>query len=332
MKRVTSLVVIGACLLSPEKATAAAVPVGFDFLKAQPGVFSLLGLRVHSISEVAGDIDVSGSTLFDPDTNFDTVLDPPPAKYQIELEGGTSDGKVLEIVSFAENTLIVSEPLPAETNVSYLIRKVPKLSDVIDPMEPLATADFNPDHADLILLPTGNGQFTQYFVSTYMDAGHPEYFQTYINADTGLPEDPFLSSTDGFFYLRRDLTDFEGSYLGEVKVTNTHLAVTDSFNYFSSVYPVNTFGLKLSESGLAASLQPGTAETADLIWSQDASGNYHTYFYSDGTPPLTTGWRKANAAPGTEDDDQSNAELNSGFIIHRRAPAPYPALLTPPPI
>ena len=306
--------------------TAQTIPVGSEFLTAQPGNFSLFGIRFHN-SSVVGNLDISGTTLYDADTNFDTALDPPPARYLIEITSGISDGKVIEIVSFAVNTLIVAESLPIETDVTYRIRPIPKLSEIISPVEPLATDDFNPDNADLILLPTGDGKFSQYYVSFHSSALHPEYFNTYINVATGLPEDPFLIYTDAFFYLRRDSSDFNLDVVGEIKLTNTLLSVTDTFNYFSSVYPI---GETLANSNLSVSLQAGTAATADLIWIQDGSGNYRTYFLSDGTSQLTAGWRLANADPGLEDVDQSEVELSAGFIIQRRAPAPYNTLLTPP--
>jgi hypothetical protein len=302
-------------------------PIGWEFLKSEPGASHLMGLRLHTATLAAGILEVGTSTLFAPAVNFDSVL-VSGEKYLIEFNTGASAGEVLEIQSFALNTLIVSQPLPVESNVEFRVRRIPRLSEVIPATLAMGTADFNPDHADLVLLPEDGGGIRQYYVSTYFNPAHPEYQNRYINATTGLPEDPHLIYTRGFFYLRRGATDLNHWISSAVKTGgDTWLSVNDVFNYFSSVYPV---GMTLGNSGLSASLQAGTAETADVVWMTDEAGVWRKYFQSNGTAPLTAGWRAVDAPAGLENEDHSGVPLSAGFAIHRRAAAPYRVRLLKP--
>lgn len=301
--------------------TAYTEPVGYESLIAPADSLTLLGLRLHTATEVAGFFtSVAGTQLTDTSQNFESLLDPVKT-HLVELIGGALDGRVLEITAIAGHTITVDTALPAASNVEYRIRPVPHLSEIITPIEVLATDNFNPDKADLILIPSGGGKFRQYYVSSHML--HSGYF----NAATGLPEDPLLWYPDAFYYLRRDTSEFMMVVTGTVKRRNTLLQVTDTFNYFSGVYPVL---LTLAEADLSASLQAGTADTADIVWIQEATGKYQRYFYSNGTPPLGVGWRMIDAPPGTANEERGSALISPGFIIQRRAPQPYNALMTPP--
>ncbi len=132
----------------------------------------------------------------------------------------------------------------------------------------------------------------------------------------------------GFIFLRRENSDFTLVVEGQVKLENTRLSVAETFNFCSMVYP---YGMTLGESSLAASLQPGTAATADIVVLQDeTTGEFRRYFVADGSPPLTSGWRLADPPPGGANTDQSAVPMSSGFVIHRRAAQPYEALMTPP--
>jgi hypothetical protein len=282
----------------------------------------LIGLRVHTIPEVVGTMEsISGTTLTDNHVNFDVELDV-FTPYVIELEGGPVDGKVVKISTWAGNNLFVSESLPGATGIDYLIRPMPKLSEVIAPLSPLTTDDFNPDNADLVLIPAGNGEFDRYFMSS-----HPTH-SGYFNVETGQPADPYLLYTDGMLYLRRDPSTTALYIAGNLKTTNTSLTVTDKFTFFSSVYPVD---LTLAVSSLANSLQWGTQDTADVIWLQDTTtGQSRRYFYSDGTQPgLTVGWRQIDAV--IPDQNQANVEFSPGFILQRRGTTPVEILVTVPP-
>lgn len=295
-------------------------PVGYETLVANDGQSNLLALRLHDMTRAAGSFEsISGTVLVDGDANFETVLSIEKS-YVVELTGGPVDGRVLDVVSFTDNTLMVAEPLPAASDILYRIREVPRLSTIINPLETLATDDFNPDHADLILIPIGDGKFNPYFCSSRL--GHMGYF----NAATGCPEDPLLHYTEAFFYLRRASSPLNIVVSGTVKSANTLLMVTDTFNYVGSAYPIITLG----DTSLELSMHTGTADTADIVWLQGTEGEYNRYYYSDGSPPLTVGWRLIDAPPGTEDNDQGAVSIHSGMIIQRRALAPYHALLTPP--
>ena len=251
--------------------------------------------------------------------NFSAILDS-NTPYVVELIGGPMDGKVLDLITFSDHTLTVAETLPAASFILYQIRAVPRLSEVINPQDMATVDDFNPDHGDLVLIPSGGGQFDEYFYSSH--SGHAGFF----NATTGLPEDPLLHYIQSSYYLRRGTSPFVLVVTGQVKSKNTLLAVTDTFNYVGSAYPTGTLG----DTGLEDFLKPGDPTTADIIWLQDPSGQYERYYYSDGTYAWGVGWRLVDAPPGYEDADQKNVWIYSGMIIQRRAATPYDALLTPP--
>lgn len=293
--------------------------LGYETLVVHASACNLLALRFHQPAVTAGIGTTSATTLTNNNLDFDTALSS-FQPYLVELTSGSRAGKVLDIVSFSGHTLSVAESLPTESNVLYRIRAIPRLSEVIDPLETLAVDDFNPDHGDLILIPSGGGKFEQYFYSSRI--GHMGYF----NATTGMPEDPLLRYTEAFFYLRRDVSPFYLVVSGEVKLTNTLLAVTDNFNYVGSAYPL----IKLGDTHLEVSLRAGTADSADMVWLQDATGSYQRYFYANGPLPANVGWRLVGAAPGSENNDQGAVSTSSGMIIQRRAPLPYEVLLTPP--
>lgn len=314
--------------------TAYTRPVGYVTLTALAGKANLLGLTLHRPTAYAGLAEtISGTTLTEIESNFDPGLG--SGAYLLELDGGISDGKVVPITGTTSQTLTLAEFLPSQSNINFRVLPMKSLCSetggegLINPIEVLGTADFNPDHADLILIPDGSGGFKKYFVSTHLDPAHPENFNTWVDADTGQArQDPLLYYPRAFFFLRRGSTDFSLIVSGEIKLENTRLSVAETFNYCSMVYPV---GMTLEESSLAASLQPGTATTADIVMLQDEiTGEFRRYFVSDGSPPLTSGWRRADPPPGGENTDESAAPMSSGFVIHRRAAQLYEALMTPP--
>ena len=115
---------------------------------------------------------------------------------------------------------------------------------------------------------------------------------------------------------------------GEIKLTDTAIPVTARFNPVGGVNPVPTF----TGVNLAATVQAGTAATADIVWMQDDStGAFRRYFFSDGTGPgLTTGWRSANPASGAENLDAGGTWLSSGLIIRRRGSLPHTVVMKAP--
>jgi hypothetical protein len=313
---------------SAEATTAYTEPVGYNTLFALAGNATLLGINMHNPHLVAGVASISGNILsFNAPDNLVATL--AGRECIVELREGLYAGKVIRIESVAPNMLTLVESLASQSNVRFIVRELKKLSGIINPTEVLATASFNPNEADLVLIPTGDGSFKEYYVSTCLIPDRPEYYNKWINAASGEPEDPDLLYLDAFFFLRRAESDCAFVITGSVKLIVTKFTVRDTFNYFSSVYPV---GMTLSNSSLASSLQPGTAETADLVWIQDElTGGFRRYFVSDGTPPLSAGWRLADAPPGQENIDQGDVPMSPGFIIHRRTPEPYDALMPPPP-
>jgi len=300
-------------------AQATTEPVGFTTLTIQGDGYSLLGQQLLHPVLAAGIIDTSsGNLVTDTAVHFDSILTSSD-RAVIEVTP-----KVIDILSFSGSTLTLSEAVPAGS--VYKLRKLWRLSEIFSPElvpEFNPAEDFNPDTGDLFMIADGQGGYRQYFYSIH--PGQTGFF----NAATGGKEDPFLNHTDALLVLRQGeayWTVIEGA----IKITDTAVAIPRRMHPAGVVSAFPT----LNNLNLAASLQAGTRDTADLVWVQDVpTGTLHRYFYSNGTGPgLTTGWRKADPASGAGNQDEGETFVSPGVIIRRRGSLPHTVVMKAPPI
>lgn len=292
-------------------------PVGFKMLAIQGDGYTLLGEQLLLPTLAAGEIDSSsGNQVTDAAVDFGALL---TAADRAVLEVPPS---VIDVLSFSGNTLTLAEAVPA--GAIYRLRKLRKLDEIFKPdlmPEFNAAEDFNPDTGDLFLIADGQGGYRQYFYS--VQPGLTGFF----NVATGEAENPFLRYTDALLVLRQGAS-YWTVITGEVKTTDSAVPLFRQIQPVGVVNPLPT----LDSLNLAATLQAGTPDSADFVWSQDeTSGNLHRYFYSNGTGPgLSTGWRRLDPAPGAENAEMGATEVSPGVIIRRRGSLPHTVVMKAP--
>ncbi len=309
------------CLSVKSEGFDASGPVGFHTITIPGNGSALIGMLPRENVVLSDVLDsASGTILTDSNNDFRILLSAPSA-YVVELNTGKNEGKVLDVVSFNEHELIVSEAVEPETNVACSVRALRRLSEIINPLLLLSTHDYDPDKADLILVPTKSGSFNRFFVSS-----HTRYPVGFFNAETGLPEDPYLHYSKSILVFRRAATDLTLTISGSIKDKRTSLPVNDIFNYFSSL---TILSVNLSNSDLDKYMHPGNDRTADIVWIQESPAKpFQRYFYSDGMQNgLASGWWKLGDPLSRI--DPSEVVLGSGFIIQRRSQESYNVILAP---
>lgn len=286
-------------------------PVGFEFLTVHGNGYSPVAARVHLPALAIGVFDtISGALVTDNQVNFSAVM--VPGKVHVVEQNGPAGHRVVEVASFSGNTLTLAES-GVITGESYTLRALWRLSELLTPTlvpEFNPVEGFNPETGDLVLIPNGTGGFKEYYYSVH--PGQEGYFQ----AGTGAAEDPFIRYTAGILILRRG-AGYDTVFSGELKVTETAIPISQKFSWVGSVQPVAS----LASLDLSASLQSGTEQTADIVWSQDfLSGQIRQYFHSDGSGPgLTAGWRLV----GGGNVNQGSVEVSPGIAIRRRGTLPH---------
>lgn len=296
---------------------ALADPGGFTMLKIQANGYSLLGQQVLLPTLAAGQIDSSsGNQVTDAAVDFGAVL---TITDRVVIE---VPPKVIDVVSFSGSTLTLTEAVP--TGAFYRLRKLRKLDEIFKPElvpELNAAEDFNLDTGDLFLIADGQGGHRQYFYSIQLG------LTGFFNAATGEKENPFLRYTDALLVLRQGAS-YWTTITGEIKTTDSAVPIPRRIQPAGVVHPFPS----LDSLNLAATLQAGTPETADIVWAQDeSSGGLHRYFYSNGTGPgLTTGWRRLDPQPGAENAEAGGTGLSPGVIIRRRGSLPHTVVMKAP--
>lgn len=322
IRRATAgMLVCMSLLVTSQFSRAQTDPGGYEYLTVHGDGYTLFATRVHPAVVGQGIIDAAvGNVVSDDDINFSAALSP-TRKYVVELEEPLQP-KVIDVLSFSGNTLTLGEAVPS--GAAYRLRPLWTLWELFSPA---ITPDLNPvenfdsETGDLFLLPDGNGGFRQYFYSSH--PGHVGFF----NAGTGAEENPHVRYTEALLVLRRGPA-YDTVVSGSLKVTDTEIPLVTRFQPIGVVNPLGT----LDNTGLSASLQAGTAVTADIVWAQDQfTGEYYRYFHSDGSGPgLTTGWRVVGAVGEAENQDAGSVWLSPGVIIQRRGPLPQTVVLNAP--
>lgn len=291
-------------------------PTGFEYLTVHGNGYTALAPRVHPPTLAAGLFDsITGAQVTDNEVDFSAAL--ATGKTYVVEQNGPTGHRVVEVLSFSGNSLTLAESGVITAGESYSVRALWRLSQLFDPVivpDLNPVEGFNPETGDLVLIPNGTGGFKEYYYSAH--PGQVGWF----NAGTGAAEDPFLRYTDGILILRRGAS-YAAVFSGEIKVTDTTIPISEKFDWVGTAQPVAS----LASLDLSASLQSGTEQTADLIWSQDVfTGQFRRYFHSDGSGPgLTTGWRLV----GGGNVDQGAVEVSPGIAIRRRGALPHTVLL-----
>ena len=281
---------------------------GYETLTIKAGQFNVLGLRLHEPQVVSGTFDSQDANgLTDNDVNFDDLLSA-GTRYLVEITGATgSEGTVIEVDSWAQNTLNVSGT-SADDATDYTIRAAKTINDVFgaDNAAGLkASTDGSFGDSSIVFVPNGAG-FDRY---AYIDI--PGAFQGWLDVAQGTEAgDVHLNYIDGLIVQEKGDQDLSLVVTGMVKTSATKLPVDQLFTYLGTTYPA---GSTLGNSGLGSSVSScvdGSVNGADVVYipTADATG-FDRYIHVD-IAGVFTGWLEI--ATGAAADD---VELSSAIII-----------------
>jgi hypothetical protein len=286
--------------------SAVTAPVGYRTESILTGQFNLLSPNLSNAVSAAGAFDAAATTtLTDNEADYTTSLADANATYVLKITSGAGAGQIVEIASVTNaTTLVTAEDISAIANgASYEIRAAVTVTQAFGAANATTLATGNADTADIIWIPAGGGAFERVYSdgTNYRKVGN--LFGTF-------PNEPIVF-TDAVFVQRRGATNLDVVFTGHVETTKTTVALATGFNYVSRVLPV---GVSLADSGLAAGLAAGTADTADIVWVPDpATPGAYIRYYVDGTAM----WRKVGNLFGTFPNDL----LQSGMILQNRGAA-----------
>ena len=307
--------------------TAVTKPVGYQTFNIKQG-FNVAGVNFVGAPLVAGTVTgVAGTGITDDNADF-SGLDT-NAAHTIEFANGAWS----QIESIAGTTVTTQTDISGSVanGDSYVIRAVKTLSDLFGANNSAGLgAGGTSDDADIIWVPSGGGEFSQYY---YSDGTGPAFLGItegwrLVGGGNDDQAGAGVLFTDGIILQSKGADAYDVTFTGHVKTTPTSIAITQGFTYLSRIYPSGaTFG----NSNLQSVVEPGgTSDESDIIWQQQADDlvAYDQYYYSDGTAPaflnITEGWHAV--ADGA---DSADTALTSAFILQKKGDD-YNLTLTPP--
>ena len=294
--------------------------VGYETLDYVAG-FNYLGLRLHSNPAVSGALtgaDANG--VSDSAVDFSTILT--GETFILEIEDGAGAGIIQEVTTTGDdvNEIATQIDLAAEgvaAGDKYTLRAAATLESVFGAANEagLAPGQGGSAGSTQVWLPDGAGGFDQYYYFVDPFFGTEEW-RTVVGDTAVTPADVNIVYTDAIVLNAAGA----GSIVvtGDLKTSPTSIALTSSFNYVGSVYPVgatieSTFGAA-NEAGLTPG-QGGSAGS-DQIWIHQGGPDFDRYFYFVDPFFGTEEWRDVatNAAIPTGENSPS-LDAASGYIL-----------------
>lgn len=269
---------------------------GYTTQTLKPSLSNSVGFNILSpavaegaISAVSGD----GNTITDSNASFASKL-PVNAMCTIEITSGAAVGAVREFNSFTGTSVSISAAISdLAAGDKYIIRKNATLQEIFPMGSPLTGAALNPDTADIVWVPDGNGGYTQYWYKTSDTEGSIGWWTTEDGSTRGVQvaQDIPLLYTDGITVQRKSGSINELILEGQVKTTASTPYVLTGFNDVSINAPVGStlFNAGLSSSGnfLGAATSP---ENADILLVPDGDGGFSRYWYKTSDTQGSIGW------------------------------------------
>ena len=326
MNRISSITFLAALAASGVVAGAPAytTPVGYTTETIKAGLYNVFGVTLQNPVIISGNFEaVAGKILTDTGSGFGGQL-VAGQTYILEITSGGLSGAIQEITSFSGDTITTPQDLSASLSVgtTYKLRKAKTIGEIFGNANEAGLLTGSATTADILWVPDGAG-FQKYY---YTNASPPFVTAGWKNTATGNTNQSSapIVYTDGLMLQRRGATDLNLVISGELKVTNTIVAIDQPYTYVGGVYPS---GVTLANSGLSSSLAHGSITTADVIWVPNGAGAFFKYYYANAAPPFTTaGWKRSD----TGNTDQSTAALTSAFYIEKRTVNPFNATIAAP--
>lgn len=325
----TLLVALAAGTTAFGQTEAKTKPVGYVTEKIKASSFNLIGITLQKPVIVSGTLDaVVGSAVTDTGSDFDALLSSGDA-YILKIISASNpalNGVIQEITQWGSGSGNSAGTLVAQQNLqslgvqvgdSFELRSAVTLPDLFGLTNQAGLlGGGSVASADVIWVPSGNGNFNKYYYKSSGLGGTG--WRSSTNADaTRVP----IVCTDAIFVERRAATDLNLVISGEVTTVQVQSVVDGGYyNYLSSNFPV---GSTLATSGLQSFvLGGGTLASADELWFPDGSGGYVKCFYKN-SGLGGTGWRTSTNASA---DSQV---ITSGFILRRKSASGMATLLPP---
>lgn len=323
MKKITTLAVAsmlaGAASLHAQAFTT---PSGYVTHTLRAGQFNLIGLTVHEPISVSGAFEaVSGETLTDNDVDFNSVLTN-GTTYILEITSGALSGTIQEIVwdaASATSDIVTNDDLGSDGLASadtYQIRAAATLASLFgaDNSANLPSSASAASSAVVWVqdVNADNG-FSRYYYNSG-GFGVAAEWKLLDSVETSvIAEDVAIAYSDAIFVQAPPGNDQDVVFVGAVKTVPTTYALTNTFNYLSTSYPL---GSTVRNSGLLDTLQSGASiVAADIIWIPQDDGSYNRYYFNSGGFGAAAELRQIIGS--TEVSAPDNIELTSGIIIQK---------------
>jgi hypothetical protein len=279
--------------------------------------FNVFGFGLVAPLTTSGSFtSVSPNSVADSTKDFNTLL-VTGATYTLEITSGSAalSGSVSEVVTWTGSVLNTVDNLSvagAVSGTTYVLRKASTLAEVFGTSGSVLAKSNNIVNADVLHVPSGNGQYTRY---------HQRTDGTWRNATAnviGVNSTPLLY-LDGVFLERKSSNPVNLVITGEVKTTPTITQMQPGFNLVGTIYPagstLQTLGL---ENDLVGS---NNINNADVVHIPNGNGQYTRYHLrTDGVT-----WRNATANL----INPPPVAITSAIFIERKTTL-APLTLTPP--
>ena len=299
--------------------TAFTTPVGYHTETVSQG-FNVIGVNLVDAPLVSSALTgAAGATLTDANVDFTTAL-ADGSLYSIEFANGAWS----TITEFTANSVTTADALTLEadpTANSYVVRKVRTLGDYFGADNSAGFKAGDANTGDILWIPNGEAFDKAFYAEADPVFGIAAGWQLVgVNGDQANFPIPF---TKGLIVQKQDAGDLELTFTGHVKLTPTTITADAPFTYLSRIYPA---GATLGNSGLAAGVTEGDANTASNIWLPTSPGVFDKGFFAAADPVfgIEAGWQLVGV-----NGDQAAAPLSSGYIVQRNSDA-FTVTLTPP--
>lgn len=334
---ITALAALIASSASFAQTPAFSKPSGYTTQLLRPNTINYVGLNVLTPTVAAGAITSFQNSIpavTDSAANFNTTLEA-GKMYTIEITSGPAIGSIREFIHSSNNTrLTISTAISGLlAGDKYIIRKNLTLQELFPAGAPLTGAATSPGTADIVRVPDGLGNFTQYWYKTGTTSGAIGWWTTPNGTSRGalVTTDIPLLYTDGIQIQRRAGVNKNLVLTGQVKTTSSRVYVVTGSNPVSINPPA---GSTLANSELSLSLRGhGTSPaTADILWVRNASGtSFSRYWRKTSTTGGNIGWYLTpdGVAPGTI-VNAGRVNLSPYCLIERKGGARFMEVKVPP--
>ena len=330
---ITALAALLASSASFAQTPAFSKPSGYTTQVLKPSKTNYVGLNVITPSLAAGAITATENSklrLVDSNAAFNTTLQS-GKMHTIEIVSGTAVGSVREFIPSSNTKVDISATISGlAIGDKYIIRKNLTLQELFPSGAPLTGAASTPGTADLVQVPDGAGNFTQYWYKTTTTNGAIGWWTTTNGTTRGVEvtTDVPLLYTDGIQIKRRAGVDVNLVITGQVKTTSSRVYVITGSNPVSINPPA---GSTLSNSSLSGSFAASTSPAnADILWVRNLAGTaFNRFWRKTSTTGGATEWWKTpdGIAPGTK--VTGTVKLSPFCFIERKGSAKFMQIKVP---